>query len=88
MIEPGFFDDEGGGEGGYSFLSTNKAHRFVRGGFDADGVGSEAEGLGDVFLHCRSVGKDARGFGDEGRIDVHELVALFLTEVAALFENK
>ena len=38
----------GGGEGGHAFATTEEAHGFVGGGFDADAVGMQAERVGDI----------------------------------------
>lgn len=68
-------------------MASDEAHGLVGGGFDADAVGGDAEGLGYVLFHGGGVREDFGGFGDEGGVDVAELTAHFADEGGGFFED-
>ncbi len=76
-----------GSHGCNTFFSANESHGFVGGGFDANLLRCDGESVGDVGFHGGDVGHDFRGFCDQRGVNVLDVGMVFISELAAFFED-
>jgi len=79
--------DAGNGHSGDAFLAADETETFVGGGFDADLVGLDAEGGGNVLFHRGGVWVDLWRFGDDGGIDVFDAHSFVSGDLSTFFED-
>ena len=57
----------------HALAPAYEAHGFIGGGFAPDGISSDAERGGNIFLHGRNVRGDFRSLGNKHGVDVDQL---------------